>query len=177
MKNKPIPSIDKDASLKVDEVGLEEEESENEKRGKVLFILGTVVAILILGGVVTLAVFYFKAPKKEEKVEVQVSPTTMPTTVPTIALNKEEVSFEVLNGSGKSGEAARIKSEIEALGYKVDSIGNAGEKVEGMKLYLSTRFVDQKDLLVTDLKREYSDLEYIGELEDSDVGARIIVGF
>lgn len=176
MKVPSVPSIDIDASLKIEsEKVVSEDLPEREKEGKILLVLGTIVGIFVLIGVGVLGFIYFRIPEKKESV-VEVSPTPQISEIPKTILKNEEISFEILNASGKSGEAARIQKRVEVLGYKVKSIGNSEKKISGMEVYLSMKLDEQKDLLVTDLKKEFPDLSYAGVLESNDIQARIVVG-
>jgi flagellar basal body-associated protein FliL len=172
-----VPSIDVNADLKIESEKMPDDElPEEEKSGKVLLILGTIVGVLILSGVVIFTYLYFKVPEKKESIVVEPSPTPLISEAPVLMLKKEEISFEVLNASEKNGEASRIKTIVEKLGYKVKTVGNAEEKTEGMQLFLSAKLDNQKDVLVADLKKEFPSLFYSGVLESAGVEAKIIVG-
>jgi hypothetical protein len=168
-----VPSIDVNADLKIESEKMPDDElPEEEKSGKVLLILGTIVGVLILSGVVIFTYLYFKVPEKKESIVVEPSPTPLISEAPVLMLKKEEISFEVLNASEKNGEASRIKTIVEKLGYKVKTVG----KTEGMQLFLSAKLDNQKDVLVADLKKEFPSLFYSGVLESAGVEAKIIVG-
>jgi len=57
MISNSIPSIAKDAPLKIDEVSQLNEEIVSEKKGKLIFISGVIIALFIL--VATWAIFVF----------------------------------------------------------------------------------------------------------------------
>ncbi|OGM19964.1 hypothetical protein A2771_03125 [Candidatus Woesebacteria bacterium RIFCSPHIGHO2_01_FULL_38_26b] len=57
MSSNSIPSIAKDAPLKIDEVSQLNEEIVSEKKGKLIFISGVIIALFIL--VATWAIFVF----------------------------------------------------------------------------------------------------------------------
>jgi len=178
MENNTVPSIDKNADLKIETEKIDDDLiPQEEKRGIFLYILGSIFGVLILIGVTTLAVLYFKVPEKKEIVAVPtITPAPQITETPKIELKKEEITFEVLNATGKTGEAAKIKKTVETLGYKVNSLGNSDKKINGIELYLSAKSKSQKDLLMTDLKKEFPNLIYAGEFDGLKAEARIILG-
>ena len=54
------------------------------------------------------------------------TPIPKPTAAPTAAsVNLQQYSIDVLNGSGVTGEAGKVKTSLTSDGFKVDSTGNA----------------------------------------------------
>lgn len=168
-----VPSIDKNASLRVDSIILEEESLPiQEKKGKVLFGLGTILGILILTGVVVFGYLYFNVSQKTvEKTAIEQTPTV--TEIP----QKVDIVFEVLNASGKTGEASKIKKRLEVLGYRVEKIGNAEKKKGKIELYLNLKLMDQKDSILENLKKDFSDIVYVSNFDDDEANARITIGY
>jgi len=171
-----IPQIDKKAKLKIDDVvPMVEEIPLSEKKSILMFVMGTVVMILVVTVVLVVGYVFINQTKPKNEVAV-VSPSPVPTEVPKITLDKSAVVFEVLNGSGVKGAGAAGRSKIQALGYEVPMMGNATGKHVGTELYLSDSVILQKELLLDDLKADYPNIVYVGELKDSTVSARLIIG-
>ncbi len=175
----PIPAIDKNADLKIETVEtptIEEIPSE-EKHGKLIFILGTVVGLLIVAGVISFSLIYYTTPPVQKPVaviETTIAPTI--TEAPKKILKNEEISFEVLNATKTSGQAAKYSKKIESLGFKVRTTGNSEEKVTGLNFYFSKALDSQKEQLITDLKKEFPNAIYTGSIPDSTNQVRLIIG-
>jgi hypothetical protein len=174
----PVPEVDHDAELKIDEVQMQSEElPEQEKRGKSLFILGSIIAVVILAGVIVLSYLYIKN-SEQKAVVTQPSPT--PTAIvsqsPQPKLIKANFKFEILNASGVSGQAGKTQTIVEGLGYTVSSIGNANSRETETKLLLKSDLVDQKDLVLTDLQKTIPGIVYAGVFDSETATARIILG-
>lgn len=83
----------------------------------------SIVALLLSG--VGIYFWYSHQPKKIEKSVVkQVKKTLSPT--PTIVfLDPKDISIEIKNGSGRFGEAGRLKATLEKEDYIISAVGNA----------------------------------------------------
>jgi hypothetical protein len=174
-KNMSIPVLDEDASLKIEEADMMAEDlPQQEKTGKSLFALGTVIGLIVIAGTVALSLFYFKSSSTKAPVavtEVSPSPTASPTPAPLVDIN-----FEILNASGIAGQAGKTQLIVEKLGYKVTTVGNANSRETGMKLLLKSNLVDQKDTILSTLQKEFPKITYEGVFDSETVTARIIVG-
>lgn len=65
-------------------------------------------------------------------IKLRVTPTPTPkpvkakvTPTPKITVARSSVTVEILNGSGTAGLAGSLETELEDLGYKIESVGNA----------------------------------------------------
>ncbi|MEK9178618.1 MAG: LytR C-terminal domain-containing protein [Patescibacteria group bacterium] len=150
-----------------------------------LLIVGAILAVIILlGGLL----FYYKGIQNSTS-NATPSPTPSPTPTaseeptPTATaeakLDREKYGIEVLNGSGKSGQAASMQKILEDAGFKVDSIGNADDSSYSdseisAKEKIEKEFLDE---LIKELSKTYEVSKKIGKLEDSeDSDIVIIVG-
>jgi len=173
----PVPEIDQDAKLKIDEAQMQPEElPEAEKEGKHLFFIGTFLGIVIIAGTIVLSIQFFKAPTKNTPVTQETVPTPVITETVKSELIKTDFNFEVLNASGISGQAGKTKSTIENVGYVVSSIGNASSHETKTKLLLKASMVSQKDLLISDLQKILPGIVYDGEFDSETANARVIIG-
>jgi len=177
----PTPTTTPTPPPTPEETPSEETEEDNEvpleKRNTKLYIIGIVLSILVMGA--TAGLFYFRskqAEKEAESVETGVEEVVEPTATPTpSSLSREEISLEILNGSGVAGAAAEVASIFELLGYEIIEIGNADE-TEGNQLYVDSDLEDLLDQLLEDVEEELDISSVSGKLTGSTASARIILG-
>lgn len=94
------------------------------KSNKWLFII---IGLLILGGG---GIYFFTRGAKEEKTTpsptVSGVATSTPTPTPTLnPSDRKDISIEIQNGTGISGEAAFLQGALKNLGYSDIKIGNS----------------------------------------------------
>jgi len=91
-------------------------------------------------------------------------------------LERNEISLEILNGSGVAGLAAETMVDFEDLGYEEISVGNA-ETTPGNELYIRAGYEEKIDVLMSDVLGELEIATISGELEgDGEIIARIVLG-
>lgn len=171
-----IPESNLKASLKVEEQAEGPHEEPQEKYNKKLFIFGgiTLALIVLMSGGFLLS--YLKNPPQEEKAVTPVASEPEPTEVPE-ALNRSQISFEVLNGSGVSGAAKKLADELTALGYFVIKSGNADKQTyPDTQIYISKEMEEKTEEILADLANLVKIATVSGELKDSTASARIILG-
>lgn len=158
------------------EFGLSDRKSSKGKN----ILLFAVVFLLVA---IVSALFYFFATgslKFEKPVEeLQVTPTEEPSPTPTPEeFDRAELSVQVLNGSGISGEAGVMQTYLEDLGYEDIEVGNADSSdFVGVTIQIKEEFEDLAELIDEDLADEYTvngDYEILDEESEFDVV--IIVG-
>jgi len=82
------------------------------------------IAVMLMSGV-GLYFWYFQQPKKVEKIIVK-KIRKIPSPTPTIVfLDPKDISIDIKNGSGRFGEAGRLKANLEKEEYTISSVGNA----------------------------------------------------
>lgn len=177
IKTPEVPEIDKNASLKVEDVEEEEEEEPQEKSNKKLFIIGGI----ILGAIILATIGFFVFSSGESQQEKIVSPQAESSPTPTEAskqtLNRSDWSLEVLNGSGVAGVAKKAADKLIELGYRVVKTGNADKQTyEENQFLVSKEMEDKADLVVADLKDTVKIATVSATLKDSTASARIIIG-
>lgn len=96
----------------------------------VLLLVVLVVAVLIYTDIFK-APFLKKEVKSDNKVVIQPSPTVLPTPTTPAEKKKEDLKIQILNGSGISGQAGKIKKHFENLGFVNIETGNADQKENG----------------------------------------------
>jgi hypothetical protein len=154
-----------------------EEDIPLEKKNRLLIYLGIVVSLVVLGS--TVAVFYYSAHLLNQPIDVVTEIKTQVSEDQEESSDeiKTDITFEVLNGSGKSGVAAKAAAKLEALGYKVINIGNADNGTyQGNRLFLAKTITDSSTEIIKTIGTEFGITTSSGELKDSTASARIIVG-
>jgi hypothetical protein len=78
---------------------------------------------------------------------------------------KDSFSIRILNGNGITGDAAKLKSDLESKGFKVGTTSNAQLKYDKTEIYYVAGQLDQANLVnsnltdrQTELKEESQDL-------------------
>lgn len=177
-----VPEIDKNSDLKIDTVIIEEDLPVTEKSSKVQFILGSIITLSLISASIFLAYLYYQSSQSPAPSPTTVTPT--PTTTLAISPNPSstpsitnaDISFEILNATGISGQAAKYSKILEPKGYKINTLGNSDSKVPGLSIYISSKLNPQKDQLLSDLKLLIPSATYSGELTDSESLVRLIIG-
>lgn len=113
-----------------------------EKKGsgaKTLLIIGILVLVGILGYVI-----YKSATGKGENLGTTVptpyqnlatpietaAPIATPTSSPSASVDKTKVKIQVQNGTGITGEAAYLQTQLSGLGYTNVTVGNSSDQSE-----------------------------------------------
>jgi hypothetical protein len=178
-----VPQIDKNAELKIDSAPTIEEIPVQEKKNSFYFLMGTITGLLIIVITITLGYFYLFSPNFNFSLPKAISttptiaptPELTPTATPTPTIAKSEITFKVLNGSGKTGEAAKVGKQVESLGYKVDSLGNAPDQT-GSTIVISKILVSQKESLTAELKKEFPSATITVSPEETNPKIQITIG-
>ena len=141
----------------------------------IIWLIILAILALIIGFFATST---FKGSSEKKVAESSPVPVTTPTPTPELPqLVRSEISFEVLNGSGITGQAKKIADAIEELGYKVVKTGNADKQsYEESQIFVSEDLKEKIDLIVADLKDVIRIATVSGELKDSTPSAKIIIG-
>lgn len=148
-------------------------------KGTLIFIALAILALVLVG-----AWLIFGRGESEEIVEQEVTPTvseetSSPTPIPTqVEIDRDEVSIQILNGTGIGGAAGDLQDEMKDLGYSDIEVGNASSQD-----YETTSVIFSSDLSkevvdeITDkLKSIYKDVDSeTGETDEYDV--EIITGY
>lgn len=149
------------------------------KSGKKKLIIAAVIIAVLIGGWVVKSNFGGSS-KTVIKIESQPIPTPAPVTsapTPKPALVRSEWSLEVLNGSGVTGAAKKLADQLKELGYEVLKTANADkDSYTQNQIYIKAELKDKVDLVIADLKDIIKIASVGGELKDSTVSARIIIG-
>lgn len=172
--NNPQPQAD--FSPQRTQVSFPGEKKEKKSKKGLFIIILLIVGVLLGGG------FYFFRNRGSEDSLSEPTPTlseTEITSTPTKEpIDKGEVSIEVMNGSGVSGEAAKLKSVLAELGYTDIEVGNAGSSdyVTTEVSFKSSIDDEVKDEIIEELENIYSSVEVKdGSIGDKDV--EIIIGY
>lgn len=107
------------------EVGFPLSPKSKEKSSKAGLIILIVVALLGIG------IFFLTKRAGEKEIAPTETPTVTSSPVPTASaepIDRAEVSIEVQNGTGISGEAAYLQGQLRSLGYTDITVGNASSQ-------------------------------------------------
>lgn len=140
---------------------------------KVALIVSIIILVLALisGGIL---VYQKMISRKEAVLLSEVAPSTsedssdseaietdqleeelLPTVSNALELNREDLSLQVLNGSGVLGEAGRVKEFLEELGYKDVAVGNADSTdYQETEVSIKENKKDYLELLTDDLSEK-----------------------
>lgn len=151
----------------------EEPPARSHKKFLLFLVLLFVIAFLIGAAGFFLTDFTKKQEPaiSEKQEEMKAEPTKEP-------VDRSAISFEVLNGSGLTGAAARASAKLEDLGYTVVKTGNADKQTyQTSILFVSEDVTDgEKEQLLSDLTESFRIASISGKLTDSTASARLILG-
>lgn len=94
--------------------------------------------------------------------EMLPSSTPIPSPTPTVtAVDKSSIAVQVLNGTGTAGQAGRVKTALEELGFTEVETGNATDKENVTTIVQFAKNIDEttKDEVVAALKETFSTVE------------------
>lgn len=162
---------------KYDEAG-EDSLPVSEKKSIFLFVLGTIFSVIIIVGAVALGIIFFRSTEEKTVTEEITSEILVPSEVPKEnILKNEEITFEILNASGVAGTATKYKEILEGKSYKVNSVAIADEKQKGVSIFMTKDLENQKDALLTEIKKDFPKVNYSGELTNSVNMVKLVVGY
>lgn len=148
--------------------------------GKSLFVWALIViGVAILTGLGLLVAV--RGPESVTSMFTSPTPTPSSTPIPTptqVALNRADITIEVLNGSGVAGEAAKMREFLEGKGYDVGRAGNANKTdyVE-TEIHVKSDKEQYLSLLQGDIGEGYTVGSSAADLSaGSDYDAQVIVG-
>lgn len=117
---------------------------------------------------------------EQEQVQETQTQTPEPSPTPQVVqkdLKRTDLKLKVENGNGVPGSAGKINSYLEGLGYKVGEAGNADKSnYAKTQIVLPKELADYKELLVNDLKTNYSVEVVELDTKPTDYDVLIIVG-
>lgn len=150
------------------------------KTGRKKFIIAAAVIAALLTGGWAVKGFFSGSSKTEIKTEsqpIQAPAVSTPVPTPKPSLIRSEWSFEVLNGSGVTGEAKKLAEELRKLGYEVLKTANADKDTYTQnQIFVRANLKEKIDPVIADLKDIIKIASVAGELTDSTASARIIIG-
>jgi hypothetical protein len=139
------------------------EDDEEEKPNYLWIIVPTALLVgALVGGLIT----YFSgvsnmsdATSTPTPLATQVPTETKvvePTASPSVSLKRDSLKVQVLNGSGVSGVAGKVKTELEKLGYKNVTAGNASSSdFTTTEVAIKTSKKEYLDMIIKDLSEDY----------------------
>lgn len=143
-------------------------------------IFPLVILLVLIGLAAGIYYVFFSTPKIEEESTSGVSIVEQSTPTPTsmiIEIERNEVSFEILNGTGIAGDAKKLQEKLEALGYEIFEVGNADNKnYETTIVTFDTSLPELFKNEITKELEEYYDSVDVETKQLTDFKVRIITG-
>ncbi|MDO8657774.1 MAG: C39 family peptidase [Candidatus Levybacteria bacterium] len=101
--------------------------------------------------------------------------TTIPIDIPT-GLNRNILKIKIENGSSKIGAASEMEEILKDFGYRVIGVGNADcLDCEGIKVRIKSGLTDYKNLLKSDLKLAFYNIDsFLSDIEASESGDVVV---
>jgi len=125
-EGKNLQEESSDSSAPRTKVGFPQSKPQKKFNFKRLIVILVILAVLAGGA------WFIFGRGQEGGLSLEPSPTPFSTTstpTPTSEeIDREDIRIQVLNGSGISGQAGDLQSELEELGYSGIEVGNASEQ-------------------------------------------------
>lgn len=144
-----------------------------EKTNYLWIIVPTALLVgALVGGLIT----YFSGISKLNSEPVSPTPVASitpsveatPTASPSSTLKKDDLKVQILNGSGVSGAAGKVKTLLEGLGYKLIDTGNASmSDLAQTEVSLKDSKKDYFNEIIKDLSKSYTATESAKTLSGS----------
>jgi hypothetical protein len=80
-------------------------------------------------------------------------------------------NIKIMNASGKTGLAAKLKGEMEAIGYTINSIGSTVDIYQQNKIYYQDGYKDKADKIASD----FPNLKFAVEQQTKNEGSNILI--
>ena len=160
------------------EVGFPLSQQKPQKKNNMLvfIILGIVI---LVGGII----FFITKGKKESEL-VSPTPTSGGITISTPSATsttapklKADISIEVLNGTGATGDAGYLQGMLRSLGYTDVEVGNATQTGQTITTVTFSDTIDEanKNIIQTELEKLYEDVT-VKTSTTLDFDASIVTG-
>ena len=164
------------------------EKNEN-KKSNIWFFIWVVLITFILGLAVITGVYYFTSNKEIKPLSLNfnfkfgsptTTPTPIPTSIPTPTTEPADLTaytVKILNGSGVTGEAAKLKAKLTTAGFKVGVTGNADSSDYTKTVIEAKKDANQDYIkaLIEELKKSYEIEANIKTLPASDASDIIVI--
>lgn len=175
ISNPDIPQSDINAPLKIETDSGADITLNQGKSGKNLFVLGSLIGLVII---VSAIGFYFYLAKNNQGKSKDLQPSQPRIEEkPQQQFTRSDWSLEILNGSGTVGVAKKAAEELQLLGYKILSTGNADKSnYQGVLVFVSENRKGEAQDFIVDLSSKYKSASFSATLKDSTASARVIIG-
>jgi hypothetical protein len=153
----------------------------NKGKGTLIFIILAILALVLVG----FWLVFGKGKGVEEMEEGMLTPSVFeedsfsPSPIPTqVEFDRDEISIQILNGSGISGAAGDLSDKMEDLGYSDIEVGNASNQdYETTNVTFSSSLPDEVVDEITEMLEDmYEDVDSeTGSTDEYDI--EIITGY
>lgn len=179
LRSKTVPERSKGFTINKENVPNYNQISVSRRPNKTIFliIILIIIATVAGGAVFNQQIKTFFSGNISPISKPTPSPVSTPVPTPTPnPLNRTEWSFEVLNGSGATGLAKKIATQLQSLGYQVVKTGNASKTYDKTEILIKKDVNEKIDLVVADIKDVIKIATISGQLKEGTASARIIIG-
>lgn len=161
--------------------------NEQPLKSKQKTVVSIIIIIIVLLGLTGFYLYKEKMktiiPAKQQTTVVAVNPTGIPTPTSSDAgvspsAIRSQYTIEILNGSGREGEAGKLREQLTAEGFVVDAVGNADDS-EHLKTEIRyKKQIDKEYILLLDnyLETLYSTIRGEEVTPDNEADVIIVVG-
>jgi len=157
---------------------------QNELKGKSRKYLIGLLILLPIVGIVGFVFLTIKSSSQKIDVEiggvedVSIEEAPSPTPEVVIEVGKSEVSINVLNGTGISGEAKHLQGILAGMGFEKIETGNAdSEEFESTQVSFSSKVPETLRTEVVDkLKSTYEGVKVVDKSPSGDFDIEVITG-
>jgi hypothetical protein len=166
--------------MNTDQIGARRErisvENPNGGPNKIMILVIIIVLLAAIGG----GIYYFMTRDSSESADSSVTPTASVTEAPLpteAEVDLEAYEIQVLNGTETGGEAGKLKTTLEGIGYKIAGTGNADKSDYTETIIQAKSDVDEAfiDRLREDLGKSYPVSTKTEELEDDNENEVVVI--
>lgn len=153
------------------------------KKGKGKKFVLLLFILFIIGGIAAGAWYLLQTPDLQDQLD-EIGPSQQTSPQPTQEpspteepVELSELTVEVLNGTGISGEAGYLQERLEDMGFEDIEVGNAEDQdYEETIVYFSDEIpASVRQQLIEELEEIYIDVVLRSE-DDMDVDIRVVTG-
>jgi flagellar basal body-associated protein FliL len=134
--------------------------------------------IIVLLAAIGTGAYFFMSRNNTDSANSDLTPTSSPTDIPTDAeVDLEAYEIQVLNGTETEGEAGKLRTTLEGIGFKVAGTGNADKSDYTETIIQAKSTVDEAFIgrLREDLEKSYPVSSNSEELEDDNENDVVVI--
>ncbi len=177
------PKIEETETTRKESREARREARRERRRGRKFGRRGILILLIIIAFVIGFLIFRNQSPTIEIETDKtssidETSPTTSPMPSPE-PIERDEVTIQVLNGTGIAKEAGFLQEQLEDLGYSQIDVGNADDEdfVETTVTFVSSLSQEAIDEITAELEEIYEGVDTNTTDSEGDYQVQIIIGY